>query len=89
MSHFPALDVVANDFFFPENSTPKHLPIDCIEMRIETQIHTTELSMIESNGRACLEGKGRGLRERMNIGRERAHRSNKFMLSWYTTQYTR
>lgn len=43
--------------FFFENSIPKHLPIDCTEMRIETQIHTTELSMIESNGRAYWEGK--------------------------------
>lgn len=87
MSHFTSLDVLVNDFFF-ENSIPKHLPIDYTEMRIEIQIHTTELSMIESNGRAYWEGKG-GLRERMNIGRERAHRSNKFMLSWCTTQYTR
>lgn len=55
---------------FFENSIPKHLPIDFIEMMIETQTYTAELSMIESNGRACWEGKGRRLRERMNIGRE-------------------
>jgi hypothetical protein len=46
---------------FFENSIPKHLPIDFTEMTIETQIHTTELSMIESNGRACWErGEGGG-----------------------------
>lgn len=38
---------------------------------------------------ACILGGRGGLRERMNIGRETAHRSNKFMLSWCTTQYTR
>jgi len=57
MSYFPSLDVVDNDFFFPVNSIPKHLPIDGMEMMIETQIHTTELSMIESNGPACWEEK--------------------------------
>lgn len=45
------------------------MPIDFTEMMIETQIHTTELSMIESNGPVCWVGRG-GFRERMNIGRE-------------------
>lgn len=56
MSHFTSLDAVVNDFFFRKFYIAKHLPIDCTEMRIETQIHTTELSMIESNGRAYWEG---------------------------------
>lgn len=38
---------------------------------------------------ACIFAGRGGLRERTDIGRETAHRSNKFMLSWCTTQYTR
>lgn len=84
MSYFPSLDVVANDFF-SVNSIPKQLPIDRMEMMIETQLYTTELSMIESNGPACWEGKW-GFERTNEHRRERAQNSNKFMLSWYITQ---
>ena len=72
------------------NSIPKHLPIDCIEMRIEAQIHTPELSMIESNGRVYVYcGRG-GFSERMSIKRERErekgpHHSNKSSLVLHNT----
>lgn len=55
MSYFPSLDVVANDFF------PRKFYTKTVAYRWygdddrNTNIYTTELSMIESNGPACWE----------------------------------
>jgi hypothetical protein len=50
-----------------------------------TNIYTTELSMIESNGSACCEVKW-GFGRTNEHRREGAQSSNKSMLSWYVTQ---